>query len=248
MITKNIEGIVFNIFNYQDNALIVDVFTKEYGFISLKVKGGQKSSSKAFHIFKMFNIISFDVLTLNVNGLSNYRSGEVIEYFDFTKLDYFSMNMMMLISEVLQKTKHLNDFNFKNYYQLVKEIIKKVNQEDQDNYSLLNLFLLETLKMLGSQPVLDSCLICQKITKIKAYSYALHGFICQDCLENNNDLDNENISYQQDLLRYLYHLNKYQIVDVDNKIKINLRYYLLNTLNDNTGLYLKSSKYLKEEL
>lgn len=248
MNTKNIEGIVFNIFNYQENALIVDVLTKEYGFISLCVKGGQKSSSKAFYILKMFNIITFDISKLNIEGLSNYRSAQVIEYFDYTKLDYFTMNMMMLISELLIKIKPLNDLNLTNYYQILKQIVIKVNKAESDNSSLLNLLLLETFKILGSQPILDSCMLCNKIENIKAYSYSSHGFICQECLNDNRLLENDKISYQNELLRYLYYLNKYQIIEVDNKLKINLRYYFLNILNENTGIYLKSSQYLKEEI
>ncbi|MEG0569772.1 MAG: recombination protein O N-terminal domain-containing protein, partial [Erysipelotrichales bacterium] len=86
MITKDIKGIVFNILNYKDNDLIVDVFTYDYGFIQLYVKGAAKIKNKSFYIFKLFNEISFDVAKLDINGLSTYRSGSIIKVFDYTKL------------------------------------------------------------------------------------------------------------------------------------------------------------------
>ena len=88
MITKDIDAIVFNIFNYKENDTMVDVYTKEYGFMQLYVRGGQKTTSKSFFIFKIFNIISIDLSKVNLNELSMYRSGSITKVFDYTSLNY----------------------------------------------------------------------------------------------------------------------------------------------------------------
>lgn len=237
-ITKDLHGIIFNLFNYKENDLIVDVFCYEYGFMQLYVKGGQKTTSKSFFIFKLFNVISFDLFNFNPNGLSNYKSGSAVKVFDFTKLDYDKINVMMLICEVLLKIKHLKDNDYQKFYLDVYQIVLDIYQ--QKPFFTLNYFLNKTLKLLGCQPIFDCCCHCGKTNDIIAYDLENNGFVCMACYEDNlKYLTNKNI------LNYLYGLDKN--VEIEN----NSRYYdkyvftlLIAMVNDNAGLYLQAAKYI----
>lgn len=239
-ITKDLHGIIFNIFNYKENDLIADVFTKEYGAIQLYVKGAQKTTSKSFFIFKQFNIITFDVSKLNLKELSMYKSGEVKEVFDYTKLNYEQMNTTMLISELLVKIKHLNDYDYQNYYQELLIIISDLKTNRKPVQFILNYFLYISLKVLGSGLVLDSCYQCSKQHNIIAYDIINNGFICLACFEGNSKYLKD-----QTILNYLYKLPKYEEID-DNALIYDKAIFelLIDCLKENTGVYLIASNYI----
>lgn len=240
MSTKNLHGIIFNSFNYKENDLIVDVVCLELGFIQLYVKGGQKLTTKSFYILNMFNVIDFDINN-HQQGLLNYRGGRIIKSFDYTKLSYNKMNVIMIISEILMRIKH-ESVQTKQLYLTLEKVLIDINTHKSD-YDLLNLFLIEVLNIVGLSLKLDGCLYCEKSKDIVAYCWDNHGFVCSSCLSEDN------LVYDKEVLTYLYKLNQgYYYEITENKKKLILR-YLLQLLNDNAGIYLKSLKYLfKEDL
>lgn len=239
-ITKDLHGIIFNIFNYKENDLIVDVFTKEYGIMQLYVKGGQKTTTKSFFIFRLFNVITFDVSKLNLSELSIYKSGEVNEVFDYTKLNYEQMNSTMFISELLVKIKHVADYNYKKYYQELLVIITDLKEKNKSSHFILNYFIYITLKILGSGIILNGCYHCSKQQDIIAYDILNGGFVCIDCFDNNS-------KYLKDktILNYLYKLPRYEELE-NNALVYDKAVFeiLIDCLKENTGVYLMALKYI----
>ena len=239
MIIKDLDGIVFNSISYKDNDLIVDVYTHEYGFIQLYVKGAQKTSSKSFYIFKMFNIIKFDLSKIDLDNLSIYRSGSIVEVFDYTKIDYDMMNVVSFISECLIRIKELKDFDQKKYY---ASLIKAVaDLKSKNSYlDVVNYFLLNTLDVLGAQIVLDRCCYCNQTTQIEAYDLEMNGFVCHNCIGSSRVIKDEMF------LKYLYNLNKNSIggILVEQSLKMRVFKLLYSIMYDNVGIQLRSYKYL----
>ena len=239
IITKDLEGIVFNIFNYKENDLIVDVLCKQYGFMQLYVRGAQKTTAKSFYVFRLFNKITFDVSKLNLVELSTYKSGFVNQVFDYTKLDYEQMNSVMFIEELLIKIKHQQDISYQAYYQELELVIDKI-RTNENSYFVINYFLYKTLGILGCAPILNCCSNCAKTSQIVAYDISKSGFVCQNCY----DATTKNIS-EVKVLEYLYELNDKKEITNNQKIydKIIFR-LLIDILNDNAGIYLVATKYI----
>ncbi|MDH6602891.1 DNA repair protein RecO (recombination protein O) [Bacilli bacterium PM5-9] len=239
IITKDLKGIVFNIFNYKENDLIVDVLSYQYGFMQLYVRGGQKTTSKSFFIFKIFNFITFDVSKLNLEELSIYKSGSVDRIFDYTCLNYEQMNLVMFMSELLIKIKHQKDINYKKYYEFLEEIIVDISKK-KNSYFLTNYFIYNTLELIGCAPNLESCYNCAKTNNIVAFDLKNSGFICKECFDNNSKY-----LMDKDILNYLYKLSN------GNEITNNKKSYdkyvfdlLTDLLYENAGVYLTSVKYI----
>jgi len=238
IVTKDLNGIVFNIFNYKENDLIVDIFCYQYGFMQLYVRGGQKTTSKSFFIFKLFNIITFDISKLNLEELSIYKSGTITKVFDYTALSYEKMNVIMLCSELLLKIKQQKDFDIKVYYQDIEDVILGLQKENP--YFLLNYFIYKTLIILGCAPSLDSCCMCSKMNGIMAYDIINNGFICQVCYDNNSKY-----LMDKDILNYLYKI-KFKEEIPNNKRENDKKVFEIfnGILNDNAGVYLIAAKYI----
>lgn len=241
MSSKNLEVIVIRTMPYKENDLLVDVYSKDYGYLNIHSRGANKQSSKSFYLLKPFNILTIDLLKMDLNNISSYKSGTIIKTFDYLSLDYNQMNFINLIQEIIVKT-HSGINNNLEYYEVLYKVINLLNKNNI-NYinELINIFILETLKQLGANPCLDSCVTCLKITNIVSFDVNDDGFKCKDCLnENHNNISNNNF------LRYLYYINKQDYIEA-SKFK-DAQYYtyklLIKYLTENAGMYLNSLKYI----
>ncbi|MDL2211504.1 DNA repair protein RecO [Erysipelotrichaceae bacterium OttesenSCG-928-M19] len=237
-ITKDLHGIVINTLKYKTSDLIVDVFCLEYGFMQLYVRGAQKTTSKSFYIFQLFNIITFDLSKLNLDELSIYKSGSIEQVFDFTNLDYDKINIVMFVNELLNRIKRLSDNNYNNYYQDITSFLSDIHTTNP--FYLLNWFLYQSLVVLGCQPTLDCCVECNKASKIVAFDLINNGFICQNCFDGNSKyLTDKNI------LNYLYKISTKEEI-ANNSLNYDREIFriLLEMINENAGVYLESAKYI----
>ena len=239
MIIKDLKGVVFNVFNYKESDLIVDVFSQSFGFLQLYVRGGQKTTSKSFFVFNKFNIINFDLSKYNENGLSTYKSGHVIKSFDFINLSYEKINVMMYLEELLEKIKHGKIFS-QTYYDSIVNIIDNLKNSECSSLYSLNYLLVKTLNVLGCQIMLEGCFYCNNEYNIKVFDYDVNGFVCSNCYK-----ESINNTFLKEELIYLYNLNTYQKCDIINySIEKKIFNYLSSLLLDNAGIYLVSQKYL----
>ncbi|MDR3215371.1 MAG: DNA repair protein RecO [Bacilli bacterium] len=233
---KGINGIIINIVEYKDNDLIVTFLTRELGFIQTIVKGAQKKGNKSFYLISLFNELTFDVVNYQKNELSIFKSGDIINACDYTTLSLDNLNMMMLISEILYKMRNSDIVDNKDFFKLVKYVMRIIVDNNNDSWYYLNYLLLVVLNKLGVSLVLDRCIICSKQEKIVAFSNHELGFICQDCLNEFND----DLNTDQQLLSYLYNLNKHLLVrkdEINNKLVFRM---LINYLHEKTGILLNS--------
>ncbi|WP_423364563.1 DNA repair protein RecO [Mycoplasma sp. P36-A1] len=237
-ITKDINGIIFDVLEYKDNDLIVSVLSKEYGFMQLYVKGGAKVTSKSFYIIKQFNEITFDVSKLNIDSLSLYKSGTNISVFDYTSLSYNQINACLLLAELFNKIKEIDNFDYVKYYDFIKKYLESIKQNN-NIYYLINLFLYNTLVILGAYPIIDKCVICNNDNSIVGFDIENFGFVCKNCQSNAYILKDKVV------LTTLYEINNQELKSSSskssNKIIMNI---LTNYLSENTGVNLVSRKYI----
>lgn len=241
MNNKNLDVIVIRTMPYKENDLLVDVFSKDYGYLNIHARGANKQSSKSFYLLKPFNILTIDLLKMDLKGISSFKSGSIIKTFDYLSLDFTQMNFVSLIQEIIVKSNSaIIDYN--RYYNTLFEIINLLNKKELMYINdLINIFLNETLKQLGVNPCLDSCVACHKTSNIVTYDINDDGFKCKDCIdENHNNISNNSF------LRYLYYLN---LKDYQNASKFkDAQYYtyklLIKYLTENAGMYLNSLKYI----
>lgn len=59
--TKTIEGVVLKATDYQESSKIVQVFSKEYGLISLYLRGANRFNNKAYGLAQALTYASFSI-------------------------------------------------------------------------------------------------------------------------------------------------------------------------------------------
>lgn len=239
MTTVKTKGIVLKTMPYKETALLVTIYSLEFGKITLNARGARKMTSKNASIVMPLSMSTFEISPRQ--GLSTLIRGDVISYYTQIKKD--------IDKEIIA------DYLLEYYYRYVPE--NKPSLEDFDFlsgalealekgfnvlyiYALINVFI---MKSNGVSLQVDHCVFCDS-TKVVDYSLDDGGFVCHD---HHTGI----IHYHTDALqaiRYLYKIDIHHVAklhledDVVKRVLPIFDYYV----EEYIGIHLKSKKFLKQ--
>ena len=175
-----VEGLVLKINDYKENDLILEVITKDRGFLSLVAKGAKKISAKKHY----YNLCIYEFIidykeTKTI--FSIFNSSLIKSFYDDNNLKLCSFENILI--EITYKSKELYDFEL---YNNLLFVLEKINEKNM--YLLGSLLISYFLKIYGLSPVVDGCTICGN-KKVVGISINSGGFVCAKHLNNLKNLD-----------------------------------------------------------
>ena len=138
----------------------------------------------------------------------------------------YSYHIIDILNQICQ-TNNPNDIIFR----LSKTVLKKINNCIENEISIYYLFfLLQLLKYLGYQPILDFCSECNQQFKQAQYNFVLGQLVCNIC---SNPTNHDTISLDKSTLNLISKLSNTHIDKLTEKLTVS------NTISFN-----KIKKYL----
>ena len=236
-ITK-VKGIIISESNYSETSKLLNIFTEEYGIISVIAKGAKRLKSPLRSVTTKLTYAYFQI-NYKKDKLSNLIVADVINPFneikkDLIKISYASY-LLELTSGVVKQTSE------KNIFSLLESSLLKI-EEGFDPVIITNILELKYLEYLGIKPELNSCASCGS-TKVLTVSTTKGGFVCVNCHTNEKIVDKKTIT----ILRMLYYVDitKISKISLSDKVKDEINEFINEYYDRYSGLYLKSKKFLK---
>jgi DNA repair protein RecO (recombination protein O) len=241
---EKLEGIVINEKNYGETSKIIDILTKEHGVISVMAKGARKMKSNLsavssrltygyFHIYykegKISTLIEVDI----INSLKLIKS-------NLLKISYAGF-ICELVTQVTKQLVNTDDMN--EVFDLFTSSLLKIN-EGFDEIVITNILELKLLPFLGVNPIIDECAICGDVTSIVTISADKYGFLCKNCRTNEYIVSDKTIKFIR--MFYYVDISKISKLDISDKVKNEINFFIDEFYDKHTGLYLKSKQFLKE--
>ena len=233
-----VDGIVIATKNYGETSKIIDIFTKEYGIISIMAKGCRSLKSNIRSIADKLIYASFTIY-YKKDKLSTLKEASVLTNFsnikkDIKKISYASY-ILDLTSQVYKQSLDTEIYN------LFINSLKKID-ENFEPLIITNIIELKYLNYLGVMPNLNGCSICGS-KSVVTLSSDKGGYLCIRCRGNEPITNDKTIK----LIRmYTYvEINKITKLDLDIKIVKEVDNFLNVYYDRYTGLYLKSKNFLK---
>lgn len=233
-----IEGIVIKETPYSETSKIIQILTSE-GIISLMAKGarGLKSNLRvgttklikgAFCINRKQDKLSLLSGVDIQNEFRNIRK-------DIRKISYATF-LLELSEQVMRQN------NNPEIYTLLISSLEKL-EEGFDASTITSILELKYLDYLGVMPVIDMCSVCGSKTGITTLSSSRGGYVCKNCLRNENIVSEKTIK----LIRMFYYvdISKISSLEISNQSKKEISDFLDDYYDRYTGLYLKSKSLLK---
>ena len=203
---QKLQGIVIKKIDYKENANLITLLTPK-GKLSLIVRGSKKINSVTRNYTNLFSQLDFNATdNLKLNTLTE---GYIVNAFVNINTDFNKMNVGL---QILEKINLLCD-EIQNYEVFYTFVVKVFNLLENTSYpiSILNIFEIKLLYLLGVAPELRECVICQnKDIEHGFFSVSSGGIICRKHQINNYDLD----SLSTNALKLLYYI-KIDKIDED---------------------------------
>lgn len=238
----HIEAIVYKQSDYRDNDLIVHCITKDNSLVSLILTGAKKPNSKTINYGMLGNTYDYEIAYHDHKSIYRYRSGSLVKARNHLLCDLKTIALCNCILELVDKT--INNNHDIDIYDDLKRALDLLNNKE-DGYLILALFITKVLGVLGINPYVDGCVICQD-TKVVGLSVEDGGFVCKNHLKYEHLFKKDRQKLQKfrylqkasfvnfDILKELIIVDKEDIdillrfLNLHGQIKINSYHFLEN--------------------
>jgi len=240
------QGIIFEKIDRKEADQLFTIYTKDFGRLEILGKGIRKIKSKLRSGIELFYLSEIEF----IQG-KNYKTltdAILIEKFPHLRKDLRKLRIAYKISEGLVKLVREQEED-KKIWQLLNEIFEKLDKEKFENGKLEIIyyyFFWNLLCLLGYQPELYHCAICQKRLKPEKlfFSSKEGGVICNFCKKNIKsirEISPETIK----VLRILIEKN-WRLLE---KLKIEKKFLqFLNIITNDYYLYLSNQLVNSKEI
>ncbi|MCI5642912.1 MAG: DNA repair protein RecO [Peptoniphilus sp.] len=205
-------GIVLNEMEFGESSKIIRVFTRNYGKISIMVKGAMTPKSKNLGVSQVFGVNEY----LLKKGQNFFYIGDakIVESNFKIRDDYYNLIYASILLEILEKSSIRGEAN-ERVFDLMRKSLNFFNFT-KDPISLAIAFELKYLSFIGYRPKLD--------IKEKSYFSVREGIIdFQD--PYSFSLSRRDLVYLNKLL-----YNKFEELEDMEEIDVNRKKYLHNII------------------
>lgn len=229
------QGIILKKINFKESSEIIYLYT-EIGLIGVLVHGSKTMKSPHLNLTKVLNHVKVIISGKNLKVL---RDGEVINGYSslHSNLEKYTY-LLHLVELIYFFATHEHDHE-KLYNFLVKIMEQIAEKEEYIPY--INMCELKLLYLLGVNPNLNACMICQNSQNL-VFSVTEGGVFCANHLPE--------VYYQNKVLKaiqklYYFDLNKEQKLDIDASLLKDIRNVIDEYYEYHLNYHSKTRKMLK---
>ena len=133
------EAVILSKMNYGDTSNILSVYTKDYGKLSVIIKGAKSSKSKSGLIADPPNLVQIVIYKKDTRDLQVLSSIDLISYFPKTKEDIERLKYSFAIIELVKKLTPENETNLRLFSGLSR-ILSLIDSSDENPKILFGRF------------------------------------------------------------------------------------------------------------
>lgn len=200
MIILNTQGVVLRAIKYNDNDLILTIFTRKYGKVSALAKGAQRQKSKFLPLSQIFSYNNY--VLKKQKDMFSISQGESIKSFYNISQDLESFSYSSFITKLVENNIFEGQTNNRLFELFVKTLFL-LSENVEEKLYLLDIFLLKFVDFMGYKPELNRCVSCGKnYDRFIDFSVKKGGVLCHNCIKEKNliKVDKSTISLMQYIL------------------------------------------------
>ncbi len=237
---EKVEGIIVSERNYSESSKILNVLTKKHGMIGVIAKGCRTMKSDLRSVSEKLIYGDFN-LYYKQDKLSTLISVDVLNSFKNMRKDIVKISYASFLLELSEQVYRQN--NDKRIYELLIASLIKI-EEGLDPVVITNILELKYLDFLGVTPILNSCAVCGTTNSIVSLSIIKGGYVCKNC--QTTEIINSNKTIKMIRMFYYVDISKISKIDISDKVKNEIDFFLNEYYDEYTGLYLNGKDFLKD--
>ena len=213
------QAIVLNNKKFSDSSLICNIYSEEYGKISIIAKGVRSIKNPNGAILGPLNYIDLVYYYKPKRNIQLFKEASIINKYYNISNNYNKMLSAIIISDIV---------NFTSYdhspchiiFRLIKSSLSYLDQSDEDTIIYYYIFFkLQLLIYLGYQPLLDECTICNQKINTGVFDESLGQLACEQCSRSKTRLSKE-------ALHTMIQLSTIHIKNIDKQLQVSTKVLL----------------------
>lgn len=174
------QALVLRTFDFRETSLIAHFFTKEYGRINGILKGIRKDPRKFASTLEPFSINEIIFYSSRASGLHLISQCDLRDNFNSIRARLESVSSASYAVDLISRLMPAEEKN-EEAYCLACFALQQINRGD-DSEKVLRIFIIKLLKLIGFQPRLDGCVMCNKnIIESAYFNIRRGGLLCPAC-------------------------------------------------------------------
>ena len=185
--------------NYGDSSLICNLFSDEYGKITIIAKGAKSIKNPLGALLQPLNYIECIYYYKSSRNIQTLKEANLItKYFGIEK-KYSKMKYALVIVDIINQVSY-NEYPSDIIFRLTNKTLFFINNEKVDDIEILFIFFqLQYLIYLGYSPSISICPVCNVKLNSAKFDYLMGQLTCNKCAKQSLALDEE----EMDIIRYL---------------------------------------------
>ena len=211
-------AIVLNTHQYGDTSLICNLFSEDYGKLSVISKGARTVKNPNRAILQPLNYIELCYYYKAKRNIQFLKEASINNHYFKLKKNYKKLLYGYAVIDIVNQTSQAeNSCNI--IFRLSHKVLKKINDDKNNNSELYFIFFqIQLLRYLGYQPIIDRCSKCNIKDSVLSYNDNIGQLMCNQCTPAHND----QITLNHNALAIIKFLTLTHIDSIVSELKIEL--------------------------
>tara|TARA_B100000614_G_scaffold82994_1_gene74464 strand:+ start:13217 stop:13885 length:669 start_codon:yes stop_codon:yes gene_type:complete len=145
------KGIILKVFPYSNTSVICNIYTDNFGKLTMMAKGVRKQKKPLLSILQPFNLVEIQYYFKKDRGIQLIKEADIIASFDNLRTDMiclsFASGILNMINKIFEK-EYPNEVIFR----LICRSLNKLGINIKNNKILMIFFMFHLNKQLGFMP------------------------------------------------------------------------------------------------
>lgn len=216
------QAIVLNSYKYSETSLICNLFSKNYGKLSIIAKGARSIKNPNKSILQPMHYIDLHYYYKPKRNIQLLKEASINNHFKSTKKNYKKLIYSYCIIDLINKTIQIEKTS-NIVFRLTYKVLDKINVSSVKFIEIYFIFFqLQLLKFLGFQPMIDKCILCNHELIESMYNDYVGQLCCLNCYTTTT------IPIDNTLLEIIKFLSRTHLNDIEDKYNFNIELHHIN--------------------
>ena len=237
------DAIVLNNKKFSDSSLICNLYSKDYGKLSIIAKGVRKLKNLNGAILQPFNHIQLVYYYKSKRNIQTYKEASIIQRYNDITNSYDKIILSSVMLDIINYSS-IEDNPCDIIFRLINKSLEKINSSNTNYIVYYFIFFnIQLLIYLGYKPLIEKCYNCNQRLKNGFFNYTSGQLECLKCANSKIELNSNSIRLIN--LFFNTHIDKIkQLFKLDEQSLNNINKYFFHYILHHIPNMKKSKAYM----
>tara|TARA_Y100001936_G_scaffold227853_1_gene248533 strand:- start:495 stop:1241 length:747 start_codon:yes stop_codon:yes gene_type:complete len=237
------DAIVLNNKKFSDSSLICNLYSKDYGKLSIIAKGVRKLKNLNGAILQPFNHIQLVYYYKSKRNIQTYKEASIIQRYNDITNSYDKIILSSVMLDIINYSS-IEDNPCDIIFRLINKSLEKINSSNSNHIVYYFIFFnIQLLIYLGYKPLIEKCYNCNQRLKNGFFNYTSGQLECSKCANSKIELNSNSIRLIN--LFFNTHIDKIkQLFKLDEQSLNNINKYFFHYILHHIPNMKKSKAYM----